>query len=188
MIDIRYDTETYPFPISVPLLGLNGNPTMSHNCYYVPGKNATFSDQRIGSLLNKGNLAAWQTHISGDAGSLEVDPAFDANYMPTNILCNEMGIEHPLIINGQTGIKPIPNDRLRVYPNPTTGELRMENGEWRMENVEIYDVYGRMIVIPNEAQRNEESITINISRLPAGIYLLKIETENETITKKIIKN
>jgi hypothetical protein len=44
-----------------------------------------------------------------------------------------------------------------------------------------------MIVIPNEAQQNEESITINISALPAGIYFLKIETEEGTMVKKIIK-
>ena len=30
-----------------------------------------------------------------------------------------------------------------IYPNPTSGELRIENGEWRIENIEIFDVYGR---------------------------------------------
>jgi len=47
------------------------------------------------------------------------------------------------------------SNQITVYPNPTTGELRIENGEWRtaapvgassaklINNVEIYDVYGR---------------------------------------------
>jgi hypothetical protein len=76
------------------------------------------------------------------------------------------------------------NASLQVYPNPTTGELRIETGDMRYE---IYDVYGRMIVIPNEAQRNEESITINISRFPAGIYFITLQTEQGIVTRKIIK-
>jgi hypothetical protein len=84
-------------------------------------------------------------------------------------------------------IKEVNAGAIQIFPNPTTGELRIDNGELKIKNVEIYDVYGRIIVIPNEAQRNEESITINISRFPAGIYFLKINTVNETITKKIIK-
>jgi hypothetical protein len=45
-----------------------------------------------------------------------------------------------------------------------------------------------MIVIPNEAQRNEESQTINIANFSSGIYFLKIETENGVVVRKIIKN
>jgi hypothetical protein len=82
------------------------------------------------------------------------------------------------------GINTIENYNVQIYPNPTTGELRIETGDMRYE---MYDVYGRMIVIPNEAQRNDESITINISRFPSGIYFLKIETEKGVVTKKIIK-
>ena len=30
-------------------------------------------------------------------------------------------------------------------PNPTTGELKIENGELKIENVEVFDVYGRKL-------------------------------------------
>jgi hypothetical protein len=81
------------------------------------------------------------------------------------------------------------NASLQVYPNPTTGELRiMNNEQLTMNNVEVYDVYGKRIVIPNEAQRNEESKTINISHLANGIYFLKIDTEQGTVVQKVIKN
>jgi hypothetical protein len=94
-------------------------------------------------------------------------------------------------------VKEIINKNLvNVFPNPTTGQLRIENGELRIENVEIFDVYGRKFeiprfsrndVIPNKAQQNEESQTINISHLPAGIYFLRIESGSQTSVCKIVK-
>ena len=75
---------------------------------------------------------------------------------------------------------------LRVYPNPTTGELRIENGELRIDNVEIFDVFGKIHSSP--VTRHSSLITINISHLPAGIYFVKIKTENGYQTQKIIKN
>jgi len=73
-----------------------------------------------------------------------------------------------------------------VYPNPTTGQLRIENGELRMENVEIYDIMGRKQKIIINYQISIVN-SIDISHLSAGIYLVKIITEQGVITKKIIK-
>jgi len=89
IIDIRYATDVYSFGLS----GLDGKPTMNDNCYYVAGKNARFTDNRPDSKLTNAGLAAWQSHIGGDNGSLEVDPALDADYMPANAQCVEMGIQ-----------------------------------------------------------------------------------------------
>jgi hypothetical protein len=84
---------------------------------------------------------------------------------------------------------------LRVYPNPTTGELRMENGEWRIENVEFFDISGKQIVIPNaarnlegyETQPQADGVVLNISHFPTGIYFLRIQTEQGVVVKKVIK-
>ena len=92
MIDIRYATGVYSFGLSA----LDGKPAMNNNCYFVAGKNATFTDNRPDKKIDKAGLAAWQTHIGGDSGSLEVDPALNADYMPANAQCAEMGIQIPL--------------------------------------------------------------------------------------------
>jgi len=90
MVEIRYANELGG------LSALDGNPVMSDNCYYISGKNAIFSDGRPDSLLENAGLSAWQSHISGDSGSLEVDPALGDDYMPTNSQCDEMGLQSPL--------------------------------------------------------------------------------------------
>jgi len=75
---------------------------------------------------------------------------------------------------------------IEVYPNPTTGELRIENGELRIEKVEIFDIYGKNVganlrVCPDENQ-------IDMSDLASGVYFVKIYTEEGVVVKKVIKN
>jgi len=92
-------------------------------------------------------------------------------------------------ITQNISVKDYPLIDCEVYPNPTTGELRIENGELRIENIEIYDIYGRNVganlcvclrVCPNENK-------INISDFAAGIYFVRITTEKGVLTKKVIK-
>jgi len=77
-------------------------------------------------------------------------------------------------------------ESITIYPNPTTGELIIENGELKIENVEIYDVYGRKL------SSNHHIITlshhkIDISHLQSGVYFVKVITDAGEVTKKIVK-
>ena len=90
MIDVRYVKTGDVYP-SRDISSLEGKPAMNDNCYHVAGRSATFTDNRPGSILSNAGLSAWKTHIGGDSDSLEEDPALDANYMPTNAQCAEMG-------------------------------------------------------------------------------------------------
>jgi hypothetical protein len=69
---------------------------------------------------------------------------------------------------------------LRVYPNPTTGQLIIDNGQLTMENVEIYDVVGQKIVNYQLSTVN----SIDISKLSAGLYFLKIGNRTTRFMKE----
>jgi hypothetical protein len=98
---------------------------------------------------------------------------------------------------------------VKIYPNPTNGELIVENGELTIENMEIFDLMGRLQKnctsslrgtecrsnLENEHTgllhyvRNDVSeVSIDISHLPVGIYFMQITTEAGVITRKIVKN
>ncbi|MDR0793968.1 MAG: S8 family peptidase [Chitinophagaceae bacterium] len=81
------------------------------------------------------------------------------------------------------------SSRISIYPNPTTGELRIESGELRVRSVEVFDVYGRNVGINtsicSENWRDEN--VINISHLSAGVYFLKLSTELGEVVKQILK-
>jgi hypothetical protein len=72
---------------------------------------------------------------------------------------------------------------VKIYPNPTTRELKMENGEFKIENIIIYDIFGKIQRIENWKTEN----TIDISHLSAGIYFVKIYTEAGEVVRKVLK-
>ena len=77
-------------------------------------------------------------------------------------------------------------DDLKVYPNPTTGELKIENGELKIENVEVFYIYGRKQKIIINYQLSIIH-SINISHLPANMYFLRIMTDHGEVIKKVVK-
>jgi hypothetical protein len=85
------------------------------------------------------------------------------------------------------GVAEKAKDNIKLlYPNPTNGQLTIENGELTIENVVFFDLMSRRQQITIQKQCGE--ITIDISHLPTGVYLVKITTEEGIITQKVIKN
>ncbi len=66
-----------------------------------------------------------------------------------------------------------------VYPNPASTVLNIKS-EIPVLEVSIYDFNGRII---HETNQNQ----VDVSSFSKGIYLMKIATENGTLTQKIIK-
>ena len=80
---------------------------------------------------------------------------------------------------------------LNIYPNPANDRLYVETltqtlTQTQTLNVEIYDVYGRLQ--DNKTTRQQDMTSIDLSNLNAGIYFVKINTEEGNIVKRIIKN
>jgi hypothetical protein len=67
-----------------------------------------------------------------------------------------------------------------IYPNPVNHELHLSLED--VQRVEIYDQLGKMIL-----SETNPHLTISVSSLPQGIYIVKISTENECYTEKFIK-
>ena len=101
-----------------------------------------------------------------------------------------------------TSIRTVSDNMVvRVYPNPTQGELRITNYELgigndniganprllsevevRVRSITIYDISGRFVGV--YYLRSAIETTIDISHLPTGIYFLKIGDE----MVKVVKN
>ncbi len=60
---------------------------------------------------------------------------------------------------------------VRVWPNPTSGIVHVE-GDQPLGTVAVYDMYGR--VLQKFSVLRQQTAEIDISRFPAGIYLLRI--------------
>jgi hypothetical protein len=81
-------------------------------------------------------------------------------------------------------------ESLSVFPNPTSGQLRIMNDELREVTITVYNIMGKKLPFskaPSPKERAGSEVEIDISYLPAGIYFLRIETEKGIITQKVIK-
>jgi|TARA_B110000908_G_scaffold75670_1_gene91088 endonuclease I/chitodextrinase len=74
-------------------------------------------------------------------------------------------------------------ESFQVYPNPNNGNTLFFNTNKEVK-VAIYSILGKLI--KNETVTIEKK-NIDISSLSNGIYLLKITSENKSITKKLIR-
>ena len=83
-----------------------------------------------------------------------------------------------------TGIADVETQSISIYPNPANDRLFIE-AEAEIENVVIYDIYGRHQV--TETPSHQEMTSVNVSGLKAGIYFVKINTKNGEIVKRFIK-
>ena len=103
---------------------------------------------------------------------------FEASY-------NGVSCSKTFTITHNLGIPEISNvDYFQVHPNPTKDVL----------NIEIQDDFGiRSMIIVNEIGqtviiKKENFKTLDVSALSNGIYFIKLNGANETLTKKFIKD
>lgn len=72
--------------------------------------------------------------------------------------------------------------QVSLFPNPATDFVNIQlPNTVEMKSIAVYDVLGK--VVANSATNNQ----INIAQLNRGVYMVNIETNQGTVTKKIIK-
>jgi len=78
------------------------------------------------------------------------------------------------------------NNKLRVYPNPTTSTIHVVSEETSIRSLYLLDVLGRLIKI---IEIHALSATVDVASLPAGVYILKTVFEGGTTikTERIVK-
>lgn len=79
-------------------------------------------------------------------------------------------------------------EMIKVFPNPSNGLLNISVAKYSgYLNVDLFDVNGRKVFNQKVTDFNAEK-TIDLQTIHSGIYLLKLEGEQLSYTKKIIIN
>lgn len=73
-------------------------------------------------------------------------------------------------------------DHVSTFPNPANQTLTINLGHDKTATVTVYDMKGQLILSENIIV----SGTLNTDNLPNGLYLLKLQSENEQIHRKIV--
>ena len=83
------------------------------------------------------------------------------------------------------GINDYELNNVVVYPNPTNDMVQIQNTEFLIQDVEVYDAYGKLLNVVNV---NDNTAVLDLSSYAAGTYFVKIVTENGVVTKRVVKN
>ncbi len=75
-------------------------------------------------------------------------------------------------------------DRIAVYPNPSTGTVKIEtNGLDYPVPVNVYDYTGKVILNKEIEQSSEQ---VDLTSAPKGIYIIKFDVAGKVYTKNIV--
>ncbi len=91
------------------------------------------------------------------------------------------------ITTGISSGSQVEGTEVMVYPNPVQDVLHIKTpkSESNQIMVEVYNCSGQKM-ISQSLCRNTEN-TVNVSRLPIGLYVVKVVSENETFVQRLIK-
>jgi len=77
------------------------------------------------------------------------------------------------------------DSNLKVFPNPTVDQLNIDNIDPSVFNyLEVASISGQVMM---RSAIKENTVTVDMSAYPAGVYLISMQGKGVVITKKIIK-
>ena len=71
---------------------------------------------------------------------------------------------------------------LKLYPNPTSGQLSIEAVD--MTLVSVYDLVGQCVM---QMPAKDSQATLDMSQLQNGIYFVKVTTANGSVVQRVVK-
>ena len=76
-----------------------------------------------------------------------------------------------------------PEIKWEIYPNPVVDILHIKGLEG-FYNIKMMNAVGQVVV---SIKGISEEVRIDMNGKPAGMYLLKIESQGKSITRKVVK-
>lgn len=100
---------------------------------------------------------------------------------------SEMGYDQFLLklnecLDGNLG----PEIQLDLYPNPSSGLLRVLQTDLAMDGVRVFDVTGRLVYSAPELEAGNSSGIIDLRDQPAGVYLVRIIVGEDQVTRRVV--
>ena len=105
----------------------------------------------------------------------------EVTWTVTDIANNENSCSFTVNVNGYVGVEEVQQIAISIYPNPSNGTFTIMNNELQITNIEIIDITGKVVYKSGFVVLNSQFV-IN----EKGIYFIKIHTENQIFTEKII--
>lgn len=116
------------------------------------------------------------THSSGAITVRFVsDPGVIDNGWKANFSCSVLGVDD-VTKNDNT---------ISIYPNPAKNMIVISSKD-TLRSYKIYDEAGRLVISASSLKGNKQEV--NVSSIQTGNYIVTVETDKQTVNKKLIKH
>ena len=131
-------------------------------------------------------LPASYTNGNTEIDPVDTDVVWDNTYGYWKVSFNTNGFSG-FFLKSNTTLSTVENSKLNVliYPNPSRNFINLSFSETKNVSVSIYDIVGR--IVKTESLSSSNTYQINISDLPQGNYILKVNSDSGSYSKQIIK-
>jgi alpha-tubulin suppressor-like RCC1 family protein len=90
------------------------------------------------------------------------------------------------IISKPTGVSSFSGDEIKIYPNPASTNIYLEDRSGNMRDATIMNIQGQIL---QKLSGNSSKIAFSIESLQPGIYIVRVEMKDGSmLVKKIQKN
>ena len=133
-----------------------------------------------------GGTPAGGTYAGNGVSNNQFDPAtagvgshsITYSYTDGNGCSNEATID--VVVDACSSLEEISTSFITVYPNPTLGEITIDNNISVITSVEVIDLTGKVLI-------NSQSTTIDLSELSSGKYIVRVSTNDSIHRTAVIK-
>jgi hypothetical protein len=82
-----------------------------------------------------------------------------------------------------TSEQEIEKEEFNIYPNPSSNELKIENGKLKIEQLKIYNLLGKEIFSKRLTANSQQQLLIDVSSLSPGMYVAEIKSADKSSRK-----
>ena len=76
---------------------------------------------------------------------------------------------------------------LVVYPNPVSQVINVSSQHSKVEEVRIYNVLGEEVLSQKFVNQHSKEVSVDVSGLVSGVYMVEARTEKGVVRKKFVK-
>jgi hypothetical protein len=140
----------------------------------------------------------WSVYDAGSTGANICDDRYlysnaTGTVIVTATIKDGLGIDRNYTQNFTIEVKPLGINepasalsKIKIYPNPVIEELSIENDEFNVKSIEVFDERGNIVCL-HSFHILSANHTVDVSHLNSGIYFVRIVTEAGEAVRKVVK-
>lgn len=96
--------------------------------------------------------------------------------------------DYAITIENNLGVNDAKAAGFEMYPNPTNGILNLQFGaSTTVQAVKVYSMSGRLVHAQAWTGVSSDRIELNLQGIASGVYIVKVETTDGALNKRLIK-